>query len=109
MSIGSAQSSAHKPVCRPACAIGGQSGSLEVQSSVGVPSAVARLCGAVTTRSPEAACSAIMAALVGNEPVRDDIALLAFRRLPIQSEPKHGTLGMRMPPVISQAIALPEI
>ncbi len=44
---------------------------------------LARLCGAVTTRSPEAACSAIMAALVGSEPVRDDIALLVFRRLPI--------------------------
>jgi sigma-B regulation protein RsbU (phosphoserine phosphatase) len=44
---------------------------------------LARLCGAITTRSPEAACSAIMAALVGNEPVRDDIALLVFRRLPI--------------------------
>jgi sigma-B regulation protein RsbU (phosphoserine phosphatase) len=44
---------------------------------------LARLCGAVTTRSPEAACAAIMAALVGNEPVRDDIALLVFRRLPI--------------------------
>jgi phosphoserine phosphatase RsbU/P len=44
---------------------------------------LARLCQAVTTRSPEAVCSAIMAALVGSEPARDDIALLVFHRLPV--------------------------
>jgi sigma-B regulation protein RsbU (phosphoserine phosphatase) len=43
---------------------------------------LARLCEAVTARSPEEACSAIMAALVGSQPVRDDIALLVLRRLP---------------------------
>jgi sigma-B regulation protein RsbU (phosphoserine phosphatase) len=43
---------------------------------------LARLCEAVTTRSPEAVCSAVMSALVGSEPARDDIALLVFRRLP---------------------------
>ena len=41
---------------------------------------LARLCRVVTNQPPEAACSAIMAALVGIEPVRDDIALLVFRR-----------------------------
>jgi sigma-B regulation protein RsbU (phosphoserine phosphatase) len=40
-----------------------------------------RLCQSVTTQPPEAVCAAVMAALVGNEPVRDDIALLVFRRL----------------------------
>jgi phosphoserine phosphatase RsbU/P len=35
----------------------------------------------VTTQPPEAVCAAVMAALVGNEPVRDDIALLVFWRL----------------------------
>jgi phosphoserine phosphatase RsbU/P len=41
---------------------------------------LARLCRAVTAESPEAACSAVMGALVGNEPARDDIALLMLRR-----------------------------
>ena len=43
---------------------------------------LARLSESVTAQSPEAACAAVMAALVGSEPVRDDIALLMFRRLP---------------------------
>ena len=40
-----------------------------------------RFCKSVTTAPPEAVCAAVMAALVGNQPVRDDIALLVFRRL----------------------------
>jgi sigma-B regulation protein RsbU (phosphoserine phosphatase) len=39
-----------------------------------------RLCRAVTAQPPEAACAAVMGALVGSEPVRDDIALLMIRR-----------------------------
>jgi hypothetical protein len=31
---------------------------------------------------PDAACAAVMAALVGPEPARDDIALLGYRRPP---------------------------
>jgi sigma-B regulation protein RsbU (phosphoserine phosphatase) len=41
---------------------------------------LARLCRAVTAEHPEAACSAVMRAMVGNEPARDDIALLMVRR-----------------------------
>jgi serine phosphatase RsbU (regulator of sigma subunit) len=41
---------------------------------------LARLCQAVTAGPPEAVCSAVMGALVGREPARDDIALLTFRR-----------------------------
>jgi serine phosphatase RsbU (regulator of sigma subunit) len=40
-----------------------------------------RLCKAVHTGPAKAACSAVMAALVGNEAARDDIAVLMFRRL----------------------------
>ena len=43
---------------------------------------VDRLCRAVTAQPAEAACAAVMGALVGNEPARDDIALLMFRRPP---------------------------
>jgi phosphoserine phosphatase RsbU/P len=43
---------------------------------------LALLCQTVTAQPPDAACSAVMAGLVGNEPVRDDIALLMFRRPP---------------------------
>jgi serine phosphatase RsbU (regulator of sigma subunit) len=43
---------------------------------------LARLCQAITAQSPDDACAAVMAALVGSEPVRDDIALLMFRRSP---------------------------
>lgn len=39
-----------------------------------------RLCQAVTAQSPEAACAAVMRALAGREPARDDIALLMIRR-----------------------------
>ena len=39
-----------------------------------------RLCQAVTAQSPEAACAAVMHALVGSGPARDDIALLMVRR-----------------------------
>jgi putative methionine-R-sulfoxide reductase with GAF domain len=39
-----------------------------------------RLCRALTARSPEAACVAVMGALVGGKPARDDIALLMIQR-----------------------------
>jgi phosphoserine phosphatase RsbU/P len=41
---------------------------------------LARLCRVLTAESPDAACSAVMQALVGGEPARDDIALLIVRR-----------------------------
>ena len=41
---------------------------------------LARLCRAVTAQPPGAACAAVMGALIGNEPARDDIALLMIRR-----------------------------
>jgi hypothetical protein len=34
----------------------------------------------VTAEPPDKACATVMAALVGNEPANDDIALLIFRR-----------------------------
>jgi phosphoserine phosphatase RsbU/P len=37
---------------------------------------------AVTAQRPDAACATVMAALVGNVPAPDDIALLIFRRQP---------------------------
>ena len=43
---------------------------------------LARLCQVVAAQPPEAACASVMAALVGREPPRDDIALLMFRRQP---------------------------
>jgi phosphoserine phosphatase RsbU/P len=42
---------------------------------------LARLCRVLTAESPDAACSAVMQALVGSESARDDIALLMVRRL----------------------------
>jgi serine phosphatase RsbU (regulator of sigma subunit) len=39
-----------------------------------------RLCRAMTAQPPEAACAAVMGALVGSEPARDDIAMLMIRR-----------------------------
>jgi sigma-B regulation protein RsbU (phosphoserine phosphatase) len=41
-----------------------------------------RLCHAVIAQPPDAACAAVMAAMVGAEPAHDDIALLMFRRQP---------------------------
>jgi len=41
-----------------------------------------RLCQVVTPQEPQVMCATVMTALVGSEPPRDDIALLAFRRKP---------------------------
>lgn len=41
---------------------------------------LARLCQAMSAQPPETACAAVMGALIGNEPARDDIALLMIRR-----------------------------
>ena len=41
---------------------------------------LARLCETVTAQPPDAACGAVMAAMVGNAPAVDDIALLMVRR-----------------------------
>jgi sigma-B regulation protein RsbU (phosphoserine phosphatase) len=43
---------------------------------------LARLCRAVAAELPDTVCSAVMGALIGNEPARDDIALLVIRRRP---------------------------
>jgi serine phosphatase RsbU (regulator of sigma subunit) len=48
---------------------------------------LARLCRAVAAEHPEAACSAVMGALVGSEPARDDIALLMVRRKVLPAPP----------------------
>jgi serine phosphatase RsbU (regulator of sigma subunit) len=40
----------------------------------------ARLCQVVRAQPPDIGCAAVMGALVGNEPARDDTALLMFRR-----------------------------
>ncbi|HTX27995.1 MAG TPA: GAF domain-containing SpoIIE family protein phosphatase [Streptosporangiaceae bacterium] len=55
---------------------------------------LARLRQVVTAESPDAACSAVMQALVGRESARDDIALLVVRRLAVPG-PQAGlvTLG----------------
>ena len=47
-----------------------------------IDDSLARLCQVVTAQPPEAACAAVMAALVGSEPARDDVALLMFWRQP---------------------------
>lgn len=49
---------------------------------------LARLCDAIVPGPPDAVCASVMAALIGREVVRDDVALLALRRTPIPSEPK---------------------
>ena len=43
---------------------------------------LARLCTAVAAQAPEQVCAAVMGAMVGSAAARDDIALVALRRLP---------------------------
>jgi sigma-B regulation protein RsbU (phosphoserine phosphatase) len=43
---------------------------------------LSRLCQTVTAQAPDAACAAVMAAMVGSESAADDIALLMVRRSP---------------------------
>jgi hypothetical protein len=44
-----------------------------------------KLCHAVRAEPPEAVCASVMAAMIGSEPARDDIALLVLRREPLNS------------------------
>ncbi|MEV5704186.1 GAF domain-containing SpoIIE family protein phosphatase [Actinoallomurus sp. NPDC052274] len=43
---------------------------------------IGRLCDAVRPDAPEKVCAAVMAALIGREPMQDDVALLVLRRTP---------------------------
>jgi serine phosphatase RsbU (regulator of sigma subunit) len=43
---------------------------------------LARLCEAIVPGPPDTVCATVMAALIGREPVRDDVALLTLRRTP---------------------------
>jgi len=56
-----------------------------------------RLRRAVTAEHPEVACAEVMGALVGNEPARDDIALLMIRR-----QPGRADGGVRPAPPLAQ-------
>jgi len=47
---------------------------------------IVRLCQAVTAQPPDTACATVMAALVGSEPARDDIAILVVRRAPLGTQ-----------------------
>jgi phosphoserine phosphatase RsbU/P len=47
-----------------------------------IDAGMARLCRALAAELPDTACAAVMGALVGSEPARDDIALLIIRRQP---------------------------
>jgi serine phosphatase RsbU (regulator of sigma subunit) len=53
-----------------------------------------RLRRVVVAQSPEAACAEVMGALVGDEPPRDDIALLMMRRRPDRAD----TTAVLVPP-----------
>lgn len=58
-----------------------------------------RLCEVAGGRPPEETCAAVMAAMVGSEAARDDIALLALRRDPpattrLGSTAQYGSAGM---------------
>jgi phosphoserine phosphatase RsbU/P len=46
-----------------------------------------QLCREITAQLPDAVCAAVMAALVGSTPARDDIALLMIRRSPSGETP----------------------
>jgi phosphoserine phosphatase RsbU/P len=52
-----------------------------------------RLCETLTAEHPEAACASVMAAMVGNSPARDDIALLIARRTDPATQGDAGPLG----------------
>ena len=54
-----------------------------------------RLRRVVVAQPPEAACAAVMSELVGNEPARDDIALLIIRRCPIQADTAAASVPLR--------------
>lgn len=47
-----------------------------------IDDSLAKLCGAVTAGPPDLVCASVMRALIGADSARDDVALLAFRRIP---------------------------
>jgi sigma-B regulation protein RsbU (phosphoserine phosphatase) len=51
-----------------------------------IDTGLTRLCEVVVAEPAHTCCATVMGALVGSEPARDDIALLAFRRLLLRSD-----------------------
>ena len=49
---------------------------------------LARLCRVIAAELPDVVCSAVMGALIGSEPARDDVALLVMRRQPQAADPR---------------------
>lgn len=56
-----------------------------------------RLCQVVTAEPAHACCATVMAALVGSEPARDDIALLTFRRQLLRPGGSNQPRGVPQP------------
>lgn len=51
-----------------------------------IDTGLGRLTAAVVPQQPESACISIMEALIGDEPARDDVALLVLRRQPTHAD-----------------------
>jgi phosphoserine phosphatase RsbU/P len=49
---------------------------------------LARLRRVIAAELPDVVCSAVMGALIGSEPARDDVALLVIRRQPQAADPR---------------------
>jgi serine phosphatase RsbU (regulator of sigma subunit) len=49
---------------------------------VSIDDSLAKLCGAIPVGSADEVCATVMRAMIGNEPVQDDVALLVLRRQP---------------------------
>jgi sigma-B regulation protein RsbU (phosphoserine phosphatase) len=72
---------------RPGTLVGFYTDGLVERRDQPIDERLSRLCEAVTAGPPDTACATVMAALVGTESARDDIALLMLRRQPTDQHP----------------------
>jgi serine phosphatase RsbU (regulator of sigma subunit) len=72
---------------RPGTVVAFYTDGLVERRDVPIDDRLALLCRVVTAGPPDAVCASVMGALIGADPVRDDVALVVLRRQPTESKP----------------------
>ena len=72
---------------RPGTVVAFYTDGLVERRDVPIDDRLALLCRSVTGAPPDIVCANVMGALIGAEPVRDDVALVVFRRQPAETQP----------------------
>ena len=88
--IGAVPGAERRPVTiglKPGTVVGFYTDGLVERRNVPIDDRLALLCRSVTSATPDIVCANVMGALIGADPVRDDVALVVFRREPAVTQP----------------------